>query len=64
MRPLLPCPIDNPALKRISPLDQDEFEAAVRTALGARTFGMLEDIGIGAGLSLLLPVLLEHLGID
>lgn len=46
--------IDIPALKRIFRLNRGEFAAAMLTAAGVLTFGMLEGIIIGAGFSLLL----------
>jgi MFS superfamily sulfate permease-like transporter len=46
--------IDIPALKRIYRLSRGEFAAAMLTAGGVLTFGMLEGIIIGAGFSLLL----------
>jgi anti-anti-sigma factor len=46
--------IDVPALKRIYTLSKGEFAAAMLTAGGVLTFGMLEGIIIGAGFSLLL----------
>ncbi|MCA9858960.1 MAG: SulP family inorganic anion transporter [Thermomicrobiales bacterium] len=46
--------IDIPALKRIYRLNRGEFAAAMLTAAGVLTFGMLEGIVIGAGFSLLL----------
>jgi high affinity sulfate transporter 1 len=46
--------IDIPALKRIYRLSRGEFAAAMLTAGGVLTFGMLEGIVIGAGFSLLL----------
>ena len=46
--------IDIPALKRIYRLNRGEFAAAMLTAGGVLTFGMLEGIIIGAGFSLLL----------
>jgi high affinity sulfate transporter 1 len=45
--------IDIPALKRIYRLSRNEFAAAMLTAGGVLTFGMLEGIIIGAGFSLL-----------
>jgi SulP family sulfate permease len=46
--------IDIPALERIYRLNRGEFAAAMLTAGGVLTFGMLEGIVIGAGFSLLL----------
>ena len=46
--------VDVPALKRIYRLNRGEFAAAMLTAAGVLTFGMLEGIVIGAGFSLLL----------
>ncbi|HET9661121.1 MAG TPA: SulP family inorganic anion transporter [Thermomicrobiales bacterium] len=46
--------VDIPALKRIFRLNRGEFAAAMLTAGGVLTFGMLEGIVIGAGFSLLL----------
>jgi high affinity sulfate transporter 1 len=46
--------IDIPALRRIYRLNRGEFVAAMLTAGGVLTFGMLEGIVIGAGFSLLL----------
>lgn len=46
--------LDIPALKRIYRLSRGEFAAAMLTAGGVLTFGMLEGIVIGAGFSLLL----------
>ncbi len=46
--------VDVPALKRIYRLNRGEFAAAMLTAGGVLTFGMLEGIVIGAGFSLLL----------
>ncbi len=46
--------VDIPALKRIYRLSTPEFAAAALTALGVLTFGMLQGIIIGAGVSLLL----------
>ena len=46
--------VDIPALKRIYRLSTPEFAAAMLTALGVLTFGMLQGIIIGAGVSLLL----------
>jgi SulP family sulfate permease len=46
--------VDIPALKRIYRLSRGEFAAAMLTAAGVLTFGMLEGIVIGAGFSLLL----------
>jgi high affinity sulfate transporter 1 len=46
--------LDIPGLKRIYALSRGEFAAAMLTAGGVLTFGMLEGIVIGAGFSLLL----------
>lgn len=46
--------VDVPALRRIYRLNRGEFAAAMLTAAGVLTFGMLEGIIIGAGFSLLL----------